>query len=278
MKSMDRSAVRKQKLGAERELSLKKTVIAFDVHGVLFDFHYRKLFAIIFTGAVAGAVAIRLVGLRRVWPLLFLELLFWVLLGCWYFSHGKLYGYAPAIERYFQGESIFKRMLLRNWLFFANLFVPNRGAFALAWELRNRGFKLVVASNVGKQAWTELQDANGALFVQGGRVLFDEYFHLNGRQWWSDPADGRRFAHGWLTKTHADYFRGLHAFVREQVLPTCEQIILIDNNYKLIRRAWREGEGAFRFSVFFKNSADARGALEAIGAFSLLSDPEKGGK
>lgn len=241
------------------------TVVAFDVHGVLFRFHYKKL-ALILSLFVVGLVSSAYVsGLRRLWPLVFLPVLFWTALGIWYFSHEKWYGYAPAVERYLQGNGWIKRVLRRNWLFFANLFVPHRKTFELAWELKERGFKVIVASNIGKFAWQELRETYATYFERKGQTLFDDYFHLNGRQWWTNPADGLRFDQGWLTKTHKDYFVGLHAFVRAQVLSTCEQIILVDNNHKVISRAWGEEAERFRLSVLFRDPDDARKSLAKFG-------------
>lgn len=241
------------------------TVVAFDVHGVLFRFHYKKLAMILsclFLGFTSSAY---ITGLRRLWPVILLPLIFWIFLGVWYFSHEKWYGYAPAVERYLQGESFTKRVLRRNWLFFANLFVPNEKTFELAWELKERGFKVIVASNIGKFAWQELRETYAAYFVREGQTLFDDYFHLNGRQWWTNPADGLRFDQGWLTKTNKDYFIGLHAFVTSHVLAACDQIILIDNNYKIISRAWTEKNACFRLSVLFRDPDDARRCLTKVG-------------
>lgn len=230
-------------------LDRKTAAIAFDCHGVLFKFNYLRLAAIMGVGALAAWGGTKLFGARVVMPVVAAFVGGWALFGGWLLLQKRWYGGAPSVESYLQGDSLFKKALRRFWLFFANQFRPDPAVFAKAWELKRAGYKLVFASNTGKQAFTELRAANETFFSENGTELFDGFFYP-GCSWLVGNERAQREQAQWLVKAHPSYFDLLFSFVREKVLAQGKEVVFIDDSPSFIARARQDSR--FGGSLLFK--------------------------
>lgn len=241
-----------------------KPIVAFDAHGVLLNFDYPKLFALVGAGAILTGLVAAVFGWKPAAVLAGIPLIGWGAFGLWYFWHKLQYGYSPCVEAYLQGDAFYKKALLRTWLLFANLFTPNKQMFDLAWKLKDQGCEVFLASNIGKIALAELQQKYSGFFTHGDKKLFDVVFQP-GCGWSLAPEDAERFNGGWLVKTNKNYFLGLFDFVKKHVASEFSNLVFIDDNRRFIERA-KEFKAQGVTPVFFTHFDRL---CEQLGSFGL---------
>jgi len=235
-----------------------KTVIAFDVHGVICSFDWGRF-------AANGAAIVGLGGLIYAntgarWTAAYAAIygLFGLYLGGKVLWRYLSDGYKPAVgELLFTGDPgiVFKPM----FRYFAGMFKPVPEMYELMQELHKLGYKLILASNVCPDSLSDLQKLCPAL-----RECVDGKFCPGSQpQYAADPL----FDCGWMTKSNPRYFIGLRSYVAK-TWPGVSQVILVDDKLKNIERAkaGNQAESALQVAgVLFASVADLREFLKSKG-------------
>jgi len=222
--------------------SKKDTVIAFDAHDVLLNFDKKALmYKIVQYGAVAGATtlaAATIIGTSAVWLVAAMPaIVVGDVLGrvmCFKKKHKR----RPVIEHVWDADCLLKS-LKPEYIRLESLFKPNKAMFKLIDELKEKGYAVVIASNIAPDTLKLLQERYPKHFEK-----FDDIESPNEENKWVDKRQPKKF------------------FTNLKKKASGKKIILIDDKEENCKNAEEEELAAICFKG---NMQELRKALQEKG-------------
>ncbi len=166
----------------------------------------------------------------------------------WFFLKN---GFAPTIEHHiFGGPGIMSWILRKIWLWLSAFYIPRLDLIDLIWNLKHKGYKIILASNIGPLALEELKKRYPKIFVKNEVALFDSI--------WQPKTET-----SWITKPHQEFFIGL----KEECLrtwPLIDTVLFIDNKKKNLKHAVKSDKKSFYIPIFFSETARLKQELKIL--------------
>ncbi|HBL98508.1 TPA: hypothetical protein DDZ86_02595 [Candidatus Dependentiae bacterium] len=236
---------------SEQAQKIRSVGIAFDLHGVLFKFDYGGAVSLALSYGTVVTLVQRMFGFKGLLislaPVL-LPLTYGSLRYGWFFLK---HGFVPTVEHHiFGGPGITMWTLRKVWLWLASLYLPRTNLINLVWRLKHRGYKIILASNVGPEALEELRKYYPESFSRDGHELFDGI--------WQPCHDT-----DWKTKPHQDFFIELK---KECLLkwPDIQELLFIDNRKRNLKSAIRSDTQPFYTPILFSGTAKLEKDLKTL--------------